>query len=110
MNSFFLENYGTIGALAEEKINEIARKINTGEIEQESLLEVKKTINYIGEGIIKDKLKVALREKCRKKRNVVDDTEKVILQETVLQLKRQKIHVEQMIANIEEIINDKNKN
>lgn len=110
LNSFFLENYGTIGALAEEKINEIARKINTGEIEQESLLEVKKTINYIGEGIIKDKLKVALREKCRKKRNVVDDTEKVILQETVLQLKRQKIHVEQMIANIEEIINDKNKN
>lgn len=108
LNSFFLENYGTIGALAEEKINEIAEKINTGEIEQESLIEVEKTINYIGEGIIKDKLKVALREKHKKKKNVVDETEKAIIQETVLQLKRQKIHIEQMIANLEETINDKN--
>lgn len=106
LNSFFLENYGTIGALAEEKINEIAKKINTGEIEQESLIEVEKTINYIGEGIIKDKLKVALREMRKKKKNVVDETEKAIIQETVLQLKRQKIHLEQMIANLEETIND----
>lgn len=106
LNSFFLENYGTIGALAEEKINEIAKKINTGEIEQESLIEVEKTINYIGEGIIKDKLKVALREMRKKKKNVVDVTEKAIIQETVLQLKRQKIHLEQMIANLEETIND----
>ena len=56
--------------------------------------------------IIKDKLKVALREKHKKKKNVVDETEKAIIQETVLQLKRQKIHLEQMIANLEETIND----
>ena len=108
LNSFFLEDYGTIGALAEEKINRIAEKINMGEIEQGSLIEAEKIINYIGEGIIKDKLKVALREKCKKKKNVVDETEKAIIQETVLQLKRQKIHLEQMIANLEETINDKN--
>lgn len=108
LNSFFLENYGTMGALAEEKINKIAEKINKGEIEQESLAEFEKTINYIGEGIIKSKLEVALREKRQKKKIVADEAEKTVIQETVLQLRRQKIHLEQMIANLEETINDKN--
>lgn len=102
LNSFFLENYGTMGALAEEKINKIAEKINKGEIEQESLVELEKTINYIGEGIIKSKLEVALREKRQKKKIVADEAEKTVIQETVLQLRRQKIHLEQMIANLEE--------
>lgn len=108
LNSFFLENYGTMGALAEEKINEIAEKINTGEIEKENLLEIEKIINYIGEGIIKDKLKAALREKRKEKKTVVDETEKTIIQETVLQLREQKMHIEQMIAKLEGTINDKN--
>ena len=108
LNSFFLENYGTMGALAEEKINYIAETINKGEIEQESLLEFEKTINYVGEGIIKNKLEVAFREKRQKKKSVVGETEKTIIQETVLQLKKQRIHIEQMIANLEESINDKN--
>lgn len=108
LNSFFLENYGTMGALAEEKINKIAEKINKGEIEQESLAEIKKIINYIGEGIIKDKLKIALQAKRRNKKSVADEAEKVVIQETVRQLKRQKIHLEQMIANLEGTINDKN--
>lgn len=108
LNSFFLENYGTMGALAEEKINKIAEKINKGELEQESLVELEKTINYIGEGIIKNKLEVALREKGQKKKIVVGEAEKTVIQETVLQLKRQKIHLERMIANLEESINDKN--
>ena len=108
LNSFFLEKYGTIGALAEEKINEIAEKINTGQIEQESLLEVEKSINYIGEGVIKDKLKAALCEKHKKEKNVLDETDKDIIQKTVLQLKNQKKHLEQMIYNLEETINDKN--
>ena len=108
LNSFFLENYGTMGALAEEKINKIAEKINKGEIEQESLAEFEKTINYIGEGIIKSKLEVALREKRQKKKIVADEAEKTVIQETVLQLRRQKINLEQMIANLEETINDKN--
>lgn len=68
LNSFFLEKYGTMGALAEEKINKVAEKINKGEIEQESLLEIEKTINYIGEGIIKNKLEAALRKKVKRKR------------------------------------------
>ena len=108
LNSFFLEKYGTMGALAEEKINKVAEKINKGEIEQESLLEIEKTINYIGEGIIKNKLEAALRKKSQKKKIVVDESEKTVIQETILQLKRQKIYLEQMIANLEETINDKN--
>ncbi len=106
LNSFFLEDYGTIGALAEEKINEIAKKINTGKIKQENLLEIKKTIDYIGEGIIKDKLKVALRKIDKNKTNIVNEAEKTIIQETVSRLKEQKIHLENMIANLEETIND----
>lgn len=102
LNSFFLEKYGTMGALAEEKINKVAEKINKGEIEQESLLEIEKTINYIGEGIIKNKLEAALRKKSQKKKIVVDESEKTVIQETILQLKRQKIYLEQMIANLEE--------
>lgn len=108
LNSFFLENYGTVGALAEEKINEIAEELSKGEIEQNKLIEIEKIINYIGEDIIKDKLQVMLREKKQKKKIVVDETEKSVIQETILQLKRQKNHLERLISNLEETINDKN--
>lgn len=72
------------------------------------MLEVEKSINYIGEGVIKDKLKAALCEKHKKEKNVLDETDKDIIQKTVLQLKNQKKHLEQMIYNLEETINDKN--
>lgn len=39
---------------------------------------------------------------------MADEAEKVVIQDTVRQLKRQKIHLEQMIANLEGTINDKN--
>lgn len=108
LNSFFLENYGTMGAFAENKINKIIEKINKGEIEQENLEEIEKTIDYIGEGIIKNKLEIALQEKEPKKKNVVRESEKTVIKETIQQLKGQKKYLEQMISNLEETINDKN--
>jgi hypothetical protein len=109
LNSFFLESFGTMGAFAEEKINGIAQKINRGEIEQESEIdEIEKIINYIGEGIIKNQLKEKLRKKGKKNKIIVAESEKVVIQETIQQLKKQKKHLEKMIANLEETIYDKN--
>jgi hypothetical protein len=109
LNSFFLESFGTMGAFAEEKINGIAQKINRGEIEQESEIdEIEKIINYIGEGIIKNQLKEKLRKKGKKNKIIVAESEKVVIQETIQQLKKQKKHLEMMIKNLEETIYDKN--
>lgn len=107
LNSFFLENYGTIGAFAEGKINQIAEMIYTGDIETENLEEIKNVIDYVGEGIIKQKLEFELRNRKQKKKRLLEGSEKVI-QDTLYQLKKQRSHLEQLIRNLEETINDKN--
>ena len=108
LNSFFLESEGTMGALAEDKINEVARAISCVELESKELEVYEKIIDYIGEGIIKDRLKIALKEKKKISVTVVDETERKVIQETILQLKMQKTHLEQLISGLEETIHDKN--
>ncbi|MBS6645942.1 MAG: AAA family ATPase, partial [Clostridiaceae bacterium] len=57
LNSFFLDKDGTMGAFAEEKINEAAGiLLNHSEDFPEKREEVKTIIDYIGEGPVKSKL------------------------------------------------------
>nr|WP_275950477.1 AAA family ATPase [Clostridium sp. MCC353] len=57
LNSFFLDEDGTMGAFAEEKINEAASiLLNHGDEFREKREKVKTIIDYIGEGPVKSKL------------------------------------------------------
>ena len=57
LNSFFLDKDGTMGAFAEEKINEAAGiLLNHSEDFPEKRDDVKTIIDYIGEGPVKSKL------------------------------------------------------
>lgn len=105
LDSFFLNEYGTIGAFAEEKINRLVYCLTSEEgyeIDQEK---VKKIINYVGEKIIRQKLLEMLTEDNVQVRSL-DDAEKTIITNTLSQLKLQKNHLEQLIKNLEDAIND----
>lgn len=108
LNSFFLEEYGTMGAFAEEKINGIAKmllKENRGEI---NFKETEKIIRYIGEGIIKEKLERALNDHQRKKSFKLTEAENTVIHDMLYKLKEQRDHLEELIKELEEKTNDKN--
>lgn len=108
LDSFFLEEYGTMGAFAEEKINGIAEmllKKNRGEI---NFKETEKIIRYIGEGIIKEKLERALNNRQEKKSFKLTEAENTVIHDMLYKLKEQRDHLEQLIKELEEKTNDKN--
>ena len=107
LNSFFLEEYGTMGAFAEDKINEVARIIYEGEVNSDNEDRIKGIVAYIGEDIIKQKLEIQLDKRTQKK-VVIEYAETKVLRDTLEQLKKQKYQLEQMIKNIEDGLHDKN--
>lgn len=107
LNSFFLEDYGTMGAFAEDKINEVAQIIYGGEANSDNIDRIKCIVDYIGEDIIKQKLEIQLDKRTQKK-VVIEYAETEVLRDTLEQLKKQKYQLEQMIKNIEDGIHDKN--
>lgn len=107
LNSFFLEDYGTMGAFAEDKINEVAQLIYEREVNSDNIDRIKSIVAYIGEDIIKQKLEIQLGKGTQKK-VAIEYAEKEVLRDTLEQLKKQKYQLEQMIKNIEDGINDKN--
>jgi hypothetical protein len=106
LNSFFLEDYGTMGAFAEDQINDIARLICRGEVNSDNIERIKSIVAYIGDDIIKQKLEIQLSERTQKKVDI-EYAEKEVLKDTLEQLKKQKYQLEQMIRNIEDSIHDK---
>ncbi|MDE6435413.1 MAG: ATP-binding protein, partial [Lachnospiraceae bacterium] len=109
LNAFFLEDHGTMGAFAEEKINEIADKLLQESIAEIDHERIEKEIRYLGEGIIRDKLEETLNNKSRKKINQMNDTEKMIISDTLARLKEQRNYMDQLIRELEEKADDKNR-
>lgn len=109
LNAFFLEDHGTMGAFAEEKINEIADQLLQESIAEIDHERIEKEIRYLGEGIIRDKLEEALNNKSRKKINQMNDTEKLIISDTLARLKEQRNYMDQLIRELEEKTDDKNR-
>ena len=100
LDSFFLDKCGTMGAFAEEKINEIANIIYNGKKEEINKEDLEKEIEYIGEGIIKQKLKYELGKNNSQK--FTDDSSEIkLIEETISRL-------EKLIKNLESKLNDKN--
>lgn len=108
LNAFFLEDHGTMGAFAEEKINEIADKLLQESIAEIDHERIEKEIRYLGEGIIRDKLEEALNNKSRKKINQMNDAEKMVISDTLAKLKEQRNYMDQLIRELEEKVDDKN--
>lgn len=73
INTFFMKK-GIVGCIAKDKINEIISLITSDEeIDENKREEVEKTINLIGEPLIRRKLEVMLYEKVNRKTIVEDE-------------------------------------
>lgn len=109
LDSFFLEETGTMGALAEEKINEIAQiLLQPNGFNQYKSEELVKIIHYIGEGIVREKLEKALEHHENRPMPKINETEKTVVGDMLVKLKRQRNQLNQLIAELEVGLNDKN--
>lgn len=110
LDAFFLEEEGTMGAFAEQKINELAEKliwkyecIKGGDYER-----TRKMIDYIGEGIIRKKLEEELNRDTGEEKAVVSDKEKTVIRDTLIKLREQRSYMDGLIKELEDKIDDKN--
>ena len=109
LDSFFLESCGTMGLFAEEKINEIAKQLLQGRKSEIDYEKMEKMIGYIGEGIIREQLEKRLNGMRRKLAAPADDEEHTAISVTLEGLREQRCHLDQLIRELEEMTNDKNK-
>lgn len=108
LNSFFLEKYGTMGAFAEKKINEVANVLIKENKEITNTDEIKKIIGYIGEGIIKQKLEEALYKNTHGNTAIINMQEREVLNDTMLKLKQQRNNLSCLIEELEGKLYDSN--
>lgn len=110
LDSFFLDQDGTIGAFAEDKINDIAQRLLEGKMQESELGDCGKIIEYIGEGIIRDKLQKMYdrygTKKTEQKTSRKQENQDV-LKDTIEKLKAQRNALDEMIVNLEKM-NDQN--
>jgi len=100
LDSFFLNDTGTIGTFAERKINEVAEKLLSDEpLDNEK--EIEKIIDYIGDDIIRNKLMQLYESKTSNKieRNI--NVEKyAAVDMTISLLEKQKEQIEEAIREL----------
>ena len=98
-----------MGLFAEEKINEIAKQLLQGRKSEIDYEKMEKMIGYIGEGIIREQLEKRLNGMRRKLAAPADDEEHTAISVTLEGLREQRCHLDQLIRELEEMTNDKNK-
>jgi len=105
LNSFFLQEDGTMGAFAEEKINEIAKDLLKNEdLNEQSLIEDGIIIEYIGEKILKSQLRKMYLNKMNGKQKDVFSFKKVekgYMEKILDKLLKQKQELEYLIEELE---------
>lgn len=109
LDSFFLEDYGIMGAFAEEKINKIADRLLAEPVEKDDYERTEKAIEYIGEGVIRDKLLELLSRKERRATAPINVADHSIVTEALAKLKEQRNYMDQLIKELEEKTDDKNR-
>lgn len=109
LDSFFLNNIGTMGAFAQKKINEILRMLRSEERIDDKDKRILKTIECIGDNLIKDKLL----ELYDKNQGLSNSEEKMQLSldeqtidNTITVLKRQVDELNRSIKCLEQMKND----
>lgn len=110
LDAFFLEEEGTMGAFAEQKINEIAEMLlrKSGRIKDDDYERTRKMIDYIGEGLIRKKLEEELNRDTGGEKAVVSDEERTVLRDTLTKLRAQRNYMDGLIKELEDKIDDKN--
>lgn len=107
LDSFFLEERGTMGAFAEGKINEIANQLIGSDERRIEREKMEKIISYIGEGIIKEQL-MRLNSLEQTLTAPASAAERMAIRSTLAGLKEQRSSMDQLIRELEGIVNDKN--
>lgn len=106
MDSFFLEDGGTMGAFAEQKINEIALEIKQkGKMDADKKWKI---INYIGDDIIRNKLLQLYDQNNLRERKPQTEMDNAAIDATIVLLKNQMENLENTIKELEKIKGDKN--
>lgn len=111
LDSFFLEEEGTMGAFAEQKINEIARiLLQESKDMADSVYErMSLMVDYIGEGIIRRNLEEALNRDKNGRTVMVSDEERTVISDTLMKLREQRNYIDRLIKELEDKIDDKNR-
>lgn len=107
LDSFFLSDEGTVGAFAEEKINEIAHKLMEGKV-YDSDKNILKMINYVGDDLVHNKL-MELYSKDKSYIETVDYVNNIDAIDTTIGVLRSQVEqLQSTIAELEKIKYDKN--
>lgn len=108
LDSFFLDEEGTMGAFAEKKINEILRLLHSESKINDENEKIFRIINCIGDQLIRYKL-LELYEKnqqIKPQLESVKSLNNVQINNTIIMLEKQIRELQNMVAQLEQIRND----
>ncbi|MFR3625035.1 MAG: AAA family ATPase [Blautia wexlerae] len=108
MDSFFLDECGTMGAFAQEKLGTIAELLLKQRNGHNEISDIKTVISYVGEGLLREKLEHALEESNEGINYTMKKTRQTdpALSSALQRLKAQRRELDQTIRELEEMIND----
>lgn len=108
MDSFFLDECGTMGAFAQEKLGAIAELLLTQRNGHNEISDIKTVISYVGEGLLREKLEHALEESNEGINYTMKKTRQTdpALSSALQRLKAQRRELDQTIRELEGMIND----
>ena len=108
MDSFFLDECGTMGAFAQEKLGTIAELLLTQRNGNNEIRDIKTVISYVGEGLLREKLEHALEESNEGINYTMKKTRQTdpALSSALQRLKAQRRELDQTIRELEGMIND----
>lgn len=107
LNAFFLEEHGTMGAFAEEQINGIAAELlGESALYYRDYERMEKMIDCIGEGIIRQKLELALDRARGGRGRQIRREEHGAIRETLEILEEQRNNMDRLIGELKERLHD----
>lgn len=111
LDSFFLDEEGTIGEYAEGKINEVIQLLRKGDISIEADQGIREVIKCVGDPLIHKKLKLLYREMTKGKfdENILKINKEIsTIDSMIALLKKQIANLQESIYDLERMKNDKN--
>lgn len=109
LNSFFLEDEGTMGAFAEKKINDILKQLKSGEKIVDEDQKIYKIINNIGDELIHNQL-LKLYIKNQKREDIIriadQKGKKIDIDDSISVLRSQVEELRNIIERLEKLRND----
>lgn len=111
LDSFFLDEEGTIGEYAERKINEVIQLLRKGDIPKDAEQGIKEVIKCVGDPLINKKLMLLYKEVIKgefDEKILKNKTEINTIDSMIVLLKKQIKNLQESIYDLERMKNDKN--